>query len=713
MMNCSLGIDIGGTFTDVVIYRHEDGHTFSHKELTTPSNPTLGAMTGVRYLLAKAGLQPQSIGKVVHATTLFANALIERRGAIAGLITTKGFRDTLEMRREFKYDLYDLFIELPQPLISRELRFEVDERTHFDGTVHTGVNEAQLIKAVDDMIAKGVTSLAICFLHAYANPANEQRAKAIIESRYPGLHLSVSHDVCPQIREDERTSTTVANAYVKPIADRYLHDLESELKGLGIPGRLFMMLSSGGLTHVEEARRVPVQLLESGPAAGTIAAAFFGKRSNISEVLAFDMGGTTAKLGIIEHGRPLISHQFEAGREKRFAAGSGLPINISTIELIEIGAGGGSIAQTDALGLLKVGPKSAGSEPGPACYARGGKQATVSDANLLAGYLDADNFAGGTMKLDSNAASDALRPLGEALDMDPVDIAKGIQAIVNENMAAAARVHVAERGHSASDFTLLLMGGGGPLHGCDVARRLGISRVLCPPSAGVASALGLLIAPARVDRSATIGQTLDTISAQELEAAFAALEVAVSRVIGDTLDDAGEFCFERSADMRFVGQGFELVVALPSGPYDQSSRHEIRTAFFDAYRRIFGLITPAVELEIMSIRVSAIEQLRARPLMMAESAEVERTPKPRNVFDDAANRWGEVPVLARASLRRGHPVHGPVLIEDASSTLAVPGDGIAVRDAADNIIITLLANSAAEDRAADLTREEHEGAVLA
>jgi N-methylhydantoinase A len=258
-----------------------------------------------------------------------------------------------------------------------------------------------------------------------------------------------------------------------------------------------------------------------------------------------------------------------------------------------------------------------------------------------------------------------------------------------------------------------LMGGGGPLHGCDVARRLGISRVLCPPSAGVASALGLLIAPARVDRSATIGQTLDTISAQELEAAFAALEVAAGRVIGDTLDDAGEFCFERSADMRFVGQGFELVVALPSGPYDQSSRHEFRTAFFDAYRRIFGLITPAVELEIMSIRVSAIEQLRARPLMMAESAEVERAPKPRNVYDDAANRWGEVPVLARASLRYGHPVHGPVLIEDASSTLAVPSDGIAVRDAADNIIITLLANSAAEDRAADLTREEHEGAIIA
>jgi N-methylhydantoinase A len=690
-MSCSLGIDIGGTFTDVVIYRHDDGYTFSHKELTTPNNPTLGAMTGLRHLLARTGLRPQSIGKVVHATTLFANALIERRGPVTGLMTTRGFRDTLEMRREFKYELYDLFIELPQPLVSRELRFEIDERTHFDGTVHTDVDETQLIEVLDDMIAKGVTSLAICFLHAYANPANERRAKAIIERRYPELHLSVSHEVCPQLREYERTSTTVANAYVKPIADRYLHDLESELQGLGIPGRLFMMLSSGGLTHVGEARRVPVQLLESGPAAGTIAAAFFGKRSNISELLAFDMGGTTAKLGVIEHGRPLISHQFEAAREKRFAAGSGLPINISTIELIEIGAGGGSIAQTDTLGLLKVGPKSAGSEPGPACYARGGTQATVSDANLLAGYLDADNFAGGTMKLDTNAASEALRPLGEALDIDLIDIAKGIQAIVNENMAAAARVHVAERGHSASDFTLLVMGGGGPLHGCDVARRLGISRVLCPPSAGVASALGLLIAPARVDRSAMIGRTLDAISAEQLEAAFAALEAGAGRVISDTLDAAGEFSFERSADMRFVGQGFELVVGFPSGPYNRSSLLEIRKAFSDAYRRIFGHITPAVELEIMSIRVSAIESLRARPLVMAESAQAEQTSRPRRVYDDVAQRWNEVPVLARADLPCGRPVHGPVLIEDASSTLAVPSDGVAVRDVADNIIITLSA----------------------
>ncbi len=407
----------------------------------------------------------------------------------------------------------------------------------------------------------------------------------------------------------------------------------------------------------------------------------------------------------------MSSHQFEAGREQRFAAGSGLPINISTIELIEIGAGGGSIAHTDALGLLKVGPKSAGSEPGPACYARGGKQATVSDANLLAGYLDADNFAGGTMKLDKDAATEALRPLGEALDIDLIDIAKGIQAIVNENMAAAARVHVAERGHSASDFTLLMMGGGGPLHGCDVARRLGISRVLCPPSAGVASALGLLIAPARVDRSATIGRTFDAISAQELEAAFAAIEAGAGRVIGETLGDAGDFSFERSADMRFVGQGFELVVALPSGPYDESSLHKIRTAFSDGYRRIFGHITPAVELEIMSIRVSAIESLRARPLMMVESTEVERTRHLRRVYDEMADRWSEVPVLARAGLPYGRPIHGPLLIEDASSTLAVPSDGVAVRDAADNIIITLSTNSATEDRTADLAREEHERAI--
>ncbi|MDP3759971.1 MAG: hydantoinase/oxoprolinase family protein [Ramlibacter sp.] len=687
----SLGIDIGGTFTDVVLYSHHDARVFSHKELTTPEEPTTGAISGIRTLLEREQVQGNQVTRVVHATTLFTNALIERRGVRTGLIATEGFRDTLEMRREFKYDLYDLFIEMPPTLVPRESRLEARERMLADGSVDTPLDEVSVLAAGQALVNQGIESVAITFLHSYANPAHERRARDLLKQRFPQLYVSISCEVSPQIREYERTSTTAANAYVLPIADRYLERLEAQLKDLGIGCALLMMLSNGGLTHVGEARRFPVQLLESGPAAGAIAAAYFSKRSSIGDVLAFDMGGTTAKLAIVEDNQPLLAHSFEAAREKRFAAGSGIPINIATVELIEIGAGGGSIANLDGMNLLKVGPKSASSRPGPACYQRGGTLPTVTDANLLLGRLDAETFAGGTMKLSTQAARDALGSVAAALATGTENTADGVLSIVNENMAAAARVHVAERGFDASRFALLVTGGGGPLHGCDVARRLGIRRVVCPPGAGVASALGLLIAPARVDRSTTLARSLASVTPESLEATFAKLEADAAEVMRVTLVDGVSYRCERSADIRFAGQGFELVTRLPDGPFDAGTPALIREAFAAAYGRVFGQVPPVQDIELMNLRVAAIEEGVERPLNLSASGRETWAPGAgnRHMWQAGAEAWRNVPSLPRESLRQGEKLQGPAIVEDASSTLVIPANATAWRDAAGNLIVDL------------------------
>lgn len=685
----SLGIDIGGTFTDVVLYNHADARVFSHKELTTPEDPTVGAIRGVTTLLAREQVQGAQVARVVHATTLFTNALIERRGVRTGLITTQGFRDTLEMRREFKFDLYDLFIEMPATLVPREARREAVERVRADGSIDTPLDEASVVEAARELVAQGVESVAITFLHAYANPQHERRARDILKARFPQLYVCISSEVAPQIREYERTSTTAANAYVLPIADQYLQRLEQQVKELGIGCPLLMMLSNGGLTHVGEARRFPVQLLESGPAAGAIAAAYFSKRSGIRDVLAFDMGGTTAKLAIVEDNQPLLAHSFEAAREKRFATGSGLPINIATVELIEIGAGGGSIAHLDSMNLLKVGPKSASSRPGPACFGRGGTLPTVTDANLLLGHLNPDTFAGGTMKLSTQAATDAVAPIAASLATGVQETADGVLAIVNENMAAAARVHVAERGFDAPKFTLLLTGGGGPLHGCDVARRLGIKRVLCPPGAGVASALGLLIAPARVDRSTTLARRLSEITPEALEGLFAELEADAATVMQDTLVEGAQYRCERSADIRFAGQGFELITRLPEGRFDAATPTAIMEAFRQAYARVFGQVPPVQEIELMNLRVAAIEAGVDRPLNLAASGREQwKHGEARRSLWLAANQdWKTAPAVARDSLQPGDRLDGPAIVEDASSTLIIPPGASAAADAAGNLIV--------------------------
>jgi N-methylhydantoinase A len=488
MQSHSLGIDIGGTFTDIVVYDHVRAMQHSRKVLTTHDDPTRAVMIGVRQILKAHDIAPSSIQRVVHATTLFTNALIERKGAVTGLVSTQGFRDSLEIAREVRYELYDLQIHNPPPIVPRHLRMEVRERVRADGEVAIPLDEAGLLACVDRLVSAGVSSLAIVFLHSYANPANELAAAQAVRRRFPGLFVTTSHEVVRQIREYERASTTVINAYVKPLAHRYLEDMCAQMAAEGIPATLLLMLSNGGLTHVEEARRSPVQMLESGPAAGALSAAHFGKADSGGNLLAFDMGGTTAKLCLVDNGKPLVAYGFEAARQKRFTEGSGLPVRISTIELIEIGAGGGSIARVDELGLLKVGPQSASSDPGPACYGLGGTQATVTDADLVLGYLNPDYFAGGTMTVQPDRARQVIDGLAQRLGMPLAQVAWGIHDVVNESMASAARVHIAEHGRDPKNYAILSTGGAGPVHVFYVARKIGVKTIICPPSAGWACA---------------------------------------------------------------------------------------------------------------------------------------------------------------------------------------------------------------------------------
>jgi N-methylhydantoinase A len=695
----SLGIDIGGTFTDLVVYDHAGGRQWSRKVLTTHDDPSRAVAAGVAALLrgiTQPGLPP--VHRVVHATTLFTNALIERQGAPTGLITTRGFRDTLEIARERKFELYDLAMARPEPLVPRDRRLEVDERVKADGSVRRKLDRRQVEARARQLVDAGVTSIAVVFLHAYANPAHEAEAARIIARRHPKIAVTASHEVASEIREYERASTAVANAYIKPLAGRYLALMARRLGDLGVPAPLLLMLSSGGLTHVAEAQRTPVQMLESGPAAGAIAAAFFGREDSGGHLLAFDMGGTTAKLSLVDGGEPLTAYSFEAARQKRFVEGSGLPIRISTIELIEIGAGGGSIAHVDEIGLLKVGPRSAGSHPGPAAYGLGGADPTVTDADFLLGYLNPDYFAGGEVAVDLPAARAAVERLAARIGLSPTETAWGIHDVVNENMASAARVHVAERGRDPRDYALLCTGGAGPVHAYSVARKLGLARVICPPSAGVASALGLLVAPARVDRVATVGLRLDRDSAGELEAAFRRLEDEARAVLADTGLPLETATVRRLADGRFLGQGFDLVVTLPDGPYDagEVTRRRLSAAFEDAYREKFSLTPPDVPVEFINVRVAVRAPVAGADVVVKGA--IDRGARgavkgARPAYFPEAGGFVETVVYDRYRLRAGDELTGPAVVEEEGSTLVVGPGARATVAASGNIVLTLAASA--------------------
>ncbi|MGH2369499.1 MAG: hydantoinase/oxoprolinase family protein, partial [Chloroflexota bacterium] len=494
------GVDVGGTFTDLLLVDDATGAAWVGKTLTTPEDPSVGVRTGLAEALAAAGVSAEALGTVIHGTTLVTNALLERRGDRTALVTTKGFRDAVEIAREHRFDMYDLLLDLPPPIASRRLRFEVDERLLADGTEYRPVDPDEVRTLAERLRAAGVEAVAVCFLHSYVDPAHERQVGALLAEMLPGVRVALSCEVVGEIREYERTSTTLANVYVQRITERYLDRIQRELEDLGSPARLLVMLSSGGVATVETARRFPVRLIESGPAAGALAAAHAGRLCGRPNLLSFDMGGTTAKACLIEDGRPLVTTELEVDRVYRFKKGSGLPIKAPAIEMIEIGAGGGSIARVDPFGLVKVGPQSAGAQPGPACYGQGGDQPTVTDADLLLGYLDPAFFLGGRMRLDRAAAERAIaEQIGGPLGLSVVEAAWAIHQVVNEQMAAAARMHAVERGKDVRAFPLFAFGGAGPVHAHRVAAILGVREIICPFAAGVGSTVGFLVAPLAFD----------------------------------------------------------------------------------------------------------------------------------------------------------------------------------------------------------------------
>ena len=690
MKRYALGIDIGGTFTDAVLFDREQGRRVAAKTLTTPGHPAVAVVKAVDQIMNQEKVSGREIDRVVHATTLFTNALIERKGAKTALLTTEGFRDSLEIGRERKYDLYDLAAKKPRQLVPRDRRFEVPERILANGDVHRDLDEQSLDKIVEALRDQKIESIGIVFLHSYRNGTHERIAGERISKSLPEISVSLSCDVAPEIREYERASTTVANAYVKPLARDYLEELSERLYAHDITSPLMLMLSSGGLTHVGEVRRSPVQMLESGPAAGALAAADIGRAENLDQVLAFDMGGTTAKLCLIDGEEPEIVYRFEAAREKRFAEGSGLPIRISAVELIEIGAGGGSIARLDELGLLKAGPDSAGAAPGPVAYNRGGEQPTVTDADFALGYLSADGFAGGAINVDLSAARSALAALANSAGLSPDELAWGIHDLVNENMASAARVHIAEKGRDPRSYTLVATGGAGPVHAYYMAQKLGIRQIVCPRNAGVASALGLLLAPARVDRTAAFAANLEEIDWKVLEAQFVRLEDDARQVIADTSTEAHEAGVQRLADLRNIGQGFELVVNLPDGPYDKNSHDNILAAYRAAYQTHFTRPPPNVPVAIAALRVRLTAPTQIMVDDMEKSGEpVTREKKIREIYVPELGGLTEAAVFDRSRMAVGEEFFGPAVVEEPESTAVIGPGGRFHVSRAGNLIIDL------------------------
>lgn len=670
----SFGIDIGGTFTDVILFRQSDGVSVSTKVLTTHQDPRQGAINGIQQLMEQWSVAAANVGRVVHATTLFTNALIERKGGPTALLATKGFADSLEIGTERKFDLYDIMIEKPTPLVPRQLRFEVDERLNAKGEVVISISEESLQAAVKQLVACRAESVAIVFLHSYLNPIHEQFAAAYIRQHLPDVQVTTSYDVAPEIREYERTSTTVACAFIKPLAEGYLLGLQNDLKVNGINAPLFLMLSNGGLTHLGEVLKNPIQMLESGPAAGALSSAFFGKLDGYADLLGFDMGGTTAKLCLVEQGAPLLAYAFEAGRTKRFMEGSGLPIKISTVELIEIGAGGGSIARATELGLLNVGPDSAGSEPGPVCYDRGGEQPTVTDANLQLGYLNPNYFAGGSMTINGLRAADAIGELATTLGLSDEKTAAGIHILVSETMASAARVHIAEHGRDPRHYSLLVTGGGGPVHGYSVARRLGVTRLICPPSPGVASAWGLLVAPVKIDRVRTLQVVVQDGDMHHVEQAYQELEAEAREVVVNSRIEHQHTYVKRLAEGRYKGQGFSLIVPAPEGDLaSEVGRQALIDSFEGEYRKKFSRAPANLKIELVAIRLCVhTEDLIQAGLQYPTGRKIEKAIKhTRMAWFEEAGGYVETTVYDRELLGSGNTFVGPALIEDAGSTLVV------------------------------------------
>ena len=693
-MAIRFGFDIGGTFTDFVFIDTITGQITSYKTLTTPHEPARAVMEGWANLLATSALSGEQVETAIHGTTLITNALIERKGAKTALITTRGFRDILEIAKEMRYDIYDLLMVLPQPLVPRPLRLEVTERLNGRGEVVEPLQLAELAAIKATLAAHEVQAIAVCFLHSFTNPAHEEQVGAWLAEHWPEASVSLSSQVAPEIREYERMSTTVCNAYVQPLTHGYVKRLQDELAAGGFQKQLYMMLSSGGITTAETAAQFPVRLIESGPAAGVLAAVFYGDITGDRNLVSFDMGGTTAKMCVIKNGQPLMSDDFEVARVHRFKRGSGLPVRIPTIELLEIGAGGGSIARVDELGLLKVGPESSGADPGPACYRQGGTLPTVTDADLHLGYLNPDYFLGGRMSLDREAADRAIRTvLAEPLNCSVTAAAHGIYQIVNENMISATRVHVAERGADPRRLKLIAFGGAGPVHAHQIARALKMQGYICPASAGVASALGFLTAPASFDFARTFIAHLAQETLPELDAIYALLKTEGEARLLEAGVDPAEMTFQLKADLRHVGQGHEIVVDLPFTSLSTVDlAGELAPLFYERYQEIYGYAHRHLGLEITTCRLTASGP---RPhILLQEAADRGADPTialkaPRPVYFADLGGFVETPVYDRYLLGAGMTFLGPAIVEEKDSTAVIGPNATVLVDKYANLVVTL------------------------
>ncbi|MBY4613039.1 MULTISPECIES: hydantoinase/oxoprolinase family protein [Rhizobium] len=687
--NCRVGVDIGGTFTDIAL--DLDGTLHSTKILTDYTAPERAILKGVKSVAEMAGIALSEIGILIHGTTLATNALIERRGARTAFVTTEGFRDVLEMRTENRFEQYDLNISLPPALIARADRFVIRERIDATGKVLLDLDEASVAAAVEKIAAGGYESVAIGFIHAYANGAHEIAVRDAILKRLPGISVSISSEVSPQMREFERFNTVCANAYVKPAIKSYLDRLVVSLKEIGVGCPVFMIHSGGGIVSVESASEFPVRLVESGPAGGAIFAADIARQYGLDTVLSFDMGGTTAKICLIENQVPKTAKTFEVARTYRFRKGSGMPISIPVVEMVEIGAGGGSIASVDGMRQIRVGPHSAASEPGPACYQRGGKNPTVTDADLILGKLDPDNFAGGAIPLSIEASRKAMSDaIGAVIGLDPEASAYGTCEMVDENMANAGRVHTVENGKNISDFTMITFGGAGPLHAARLCEKMGISTFLVPPGAGVGSAIGFLKAPFGYE---SVRSAVFNLSHFEYAEANRLLETMKAEALGFVEGglDAGAPVIERTLFMRYAGQGWDIPVPLADDNFDSTSAEAIAAAFEREYERFFGRAIEGLDIEIVSWSVKASSPLPPveRIPSVAEGGVVPPV-KTRRLFEASQGAYLEAGIHERTTLRPGDVVKGPAVIVERETSAVLTASFKAIVQHDGCLLVTLI-----------------------
>ena len=673
-MTYRVGVDIGGTFTDFALFAEDGGMVGIHKQLTTPQDPSVAVIEGIQALLDRSGVAVADLQGVVHGTTLVTNAVIERRGAPTGMLVTKGFRDILDMRLERRYDLYDLTPGFPDPLVPRALRREVDERILFDGSAERPIDLEAAVSAVVELVSEhGVEALAVCFINSYLNSAHERAVRDSVLAAFPDLFVSTSAEVFSHWREFERWTTTTANAYTQPVLDRYLRRIERELEALGFKGRINMMASNGGMVTPDTARRFPVRMMESGPAAGALMSARHGQALGIADVLSFDMGGTTAKGSLVRAGAPLRADELEVARVNEFKPGSGVPIKIPVIDMIEIGAGGGSIAEVDPRGVIRVGPRSAGADPGPACYGGGGEAATLTDANVVLGYLDPDFFLGGEMQLDADASRRAIETnIARRLDVPLIRAAWGIHETINEDVARAFRVHAAERGFDYRGCAMIAFGGSGPVHAYNIAAKLKVPQVIFPPAAGVMSALGLLVCPLSFDVARSNLIFVDTLEEDWYERHYRPLtDEAVGLIRTAGVPDADISVIHR-LDIRYQGQGFEIEVTLPDTSDYGAMLGALPDAFSSRYHEIFAIPGLDERLEIVNWKVEARApepEALGVPTFLGTAAEGPAMEKGRRqAYFPEAGDFVDCPTFDRYSLAPGGLVEGPALIEEREST---------------------------------------------